>query len=554
MERVVENLGIVTIDGRSVPARKGQSLFDCGEEAGIRIPTSCKKNGKCRECLVEIVGGEDALEPRTPEEARLNEGYRLACRARLRSNSEEISCRSLQRGSFRIEECATDLPRPLASVAIEPAVSRKNDRVLIDGRVIAEREGPLLGIAIDLGTTTIAFRVIDLSTKEILHGGSFENPQRFAGSDVMARIAYDSDTPGRVLQRSLIGSLNRSIAALPIDSKDVYEMVVAGNSTMREIFFGRSVESIGQKPYRSITENEWRSGMRDSTTLEAKGSSLRLDIHPEARVYSLPLIGSHIGADTAACLLAISMEKEGQRIALMDIGTNTEVICGNAQKAMAASCPAGPAFEGGSISCGMPGLDGAIERIRIAEDGKVSYSTIGDATPEGICGSGLIDALSELLRTGGIDEYGRFSNEDPMGYIDRERNIYIHESDISELAQAKGANVAGIQILLKRYGISFDDIDVFYLAGGFARHLDVEAAKRIGLLPDLPSDRIKRIGNAALEGASIALVSTTLRKEIEEFVKGIEHVELERDPRFFDHFVDGCLYKPYKNCGFEAAL
>jgi uncharacterized 2Fe-2S/4Fe-4S cluster protein (DUF4445 family) len=252
-----------------------------------------------------------------------------------------------------------------------------------------------------------------------------------------------------------------------------------------------------------------------------------------------------VGADAAACVLAVDIAHEERLVAVMDIGTNTELILGNKNRILAASCPAGPAFEGGAIACGMPALDGAIEEVAIGDDGKFRVVVIGDVAPEGICGSGLVDVLSELLRTGRMNEMGRFT-DDHHGRItlDKEHDIYLLESDVNELAQAKGANVAGLHVVFSSYGIDFDDIDVFYLAGGFGRHLKVEASKRIGLVPDLPSAKIVQAGNTAIEGATIALLSKSKRQELEDLVKKVEHCRLETHPRFFDFFVEGCQFKP----------
>jgi uncharacterized 2Fe-2S/4Fe-4S cluster protein (DUF4445 family) len=191
----------------------------------------------------------------------------------------------------------------------------------------------------------------------------------------------------------------------------------------------------------------------------------------------------------------------------------------------------------------MPAFDGAVEDVAIEEDGSFRLGVIGGGAPEGICGSGLVDALSELLRTGRMNEMGRFEHDGPRITLDEAHNIYLLESDVNELAQAKGANVAGLHVALANYGISFDDIEVFYLAGGFGRHLKIEAAQRIGLIPSIPASRIVQAGNAAIEGATVALLSRTRRQEMEDLVKRVEHCRLETHPRFFDFFVEGCQFK-----------
>jgi uncharacterized 2Fe-2S/4Fe-4S cluster protein (DUF4445 family) len=247
-------------------------------------------------------------------------------------------------------------------------------------------------------------------------------------------------------------------------------------------------------------------------------------------------------------MLAVDLAHEERMIAVMDIGTNTELILGNRHRILAASCPAGPAFEGGAIACGMPALDGAIEEVEIGDDGAFHLRVIGDASPEGICGSGLVDLLSELLRTDRMNEMGRFEDDIRRVTLYRgkahDEEVYLLESDVNELAQAKGANVAGLHVVFSSYGIEFDDIDVFYLAGGFGRHVNVEASKRIGLVPSLASAKIVQAGNVAIEGATIALLSKSKRKELEDLVKKVEHCRLETHPNFFEFFVEGCQFKP----------
>jgi uncharacterized 2Fe-2S/4Fe-4S cluster protein (DUF4445 family) len=245
-------------------------------------------------------------------------------------------------------------------------------------------------------------------------------------------------------------------------------------------------------------------------------------------------------------MLAIDLANESRTVALMDIGTNTELILGNKNKIFAASCPAGPAFEGGAIACGMPGLPGAIEKIKIRNDGSVQAAVIGDVPAEGICGSGLVDLLGELLRTKRINSLGRF--EDGGHQFDLRVQggspIYFTESDINELAQAKGANVAGLRVIFHDFGISFDDLDVFYLAGGFGRHLNIESSKHIGLIPNIADEKIVQVGNAAIEGACIALLSRTKRDELENLVKKVKHCRLEVHGNFFNFFVEGCQFNP----------
>jgi uncharacterized 2Fe-2S/4Fe-4S cluster protein (DUF4445 family) len=538
----------LTINGQSTEAQSGLSLFDQAEAIGIDVPTSCRKQGKCKECMVEVVEGMNLLSPLAEPEQHLKGNFRLSCQTYVVGEFGHVRCHTMRRGTMRIERQALGLPVSHEEFKLDPAVTRDGDRILIDGVEVERSTGPIHGVAMDLGTTTIVLRLIDLESGELIADTSFENPQRFGGSEVMSRIAYDTDHPGKLLMRTLAGYLTHAIEKFPVDPKSIYEMVVVGNSTMRDLFFRQNVHSIGQSPYRSITEIEMGEGKRATTSLVQSGLRSLLPIHPRARVYGAPIISGHVGADAAAAMLAVDLAHEERLIAVMDIGTNTELIVGNRHRILAASCPAGPAFEGGAIACGMPALDGAIEEVEIVSDGSFSLRVIGDGKPEGICGSGLVDALSELLRTGRMNAMGRFSDEVKRITLyhgkEADEDVYLLESDVNELAQAKGANVAGLQVVFSSYGIDFDDVDVFYLAGGFGRHLNVEASKRIGLVPNLDTAKIVQAGNTAIEGATIALLSKRKRQELEEMVKKVQHCRLETHLSFFDFFVEGCQFKP----------
>ena len=539
----------LNINGQSIETVSGRSLFEHAEELDIDVPTSCRKQGKCKECMVEVVDGMDLLSARAEPEQHLKGSFRLSCQTFVTGAKGHVRCHTMRRGQMRIERHAPGLPGTESRVHLDPAVTRDGDRILIDNVEVDRSTGPIHGIAMDLGTTTVVLRLMDLETGEMIADTSFENPQRFGGSEVMSRIAYDTEHPGRLLMRTLAGYLSHAIEKFPVDPKTIYEMVVVGNSTMRDLFFRQNVYSIGQSPYQSFTEIEMAEGRRATTSLTQTGQHSLLPIHPKARVYGVPIISGHVGADAAAGMLAVDMAHQERLVAIMDIGTNTELIVGNRYRTLAASCPAGPAFEGGAIACGMPALDGAIEAVEIRADGSFKLDVIGNEGPEGICGSGLVDALSELVRTDRMNEFGRF--QDALHridlYRDAEKEIYLLESDVNELAQAKGANVAGLHVVFSTYGINFEDLSTFYLSGGFGRHIGVEAAKRIGLVPNLPSAKIVQAGNTAIEGATIALLSKSKRQEIEELVKRVQHCRLETHPGFFDFFVEGCQFKPVES-------
>ena len=528
-------------DGQTLTSLVGNSVFDYADALSVRVPTSCGRTGECHECIVEIKQGMDALSPHTEAEAFLREDYRLACQAKIVDADADVEFAVLRRQ-----------PRILTrsvrrDIAVEPHTTRDDDGVFFDGARIDDYRGQMYGVAIDVGTTTVVLNLADLESGEILDTASFENPQRFGGSDIMHRISYDGgDFPGE-LRQVMLSALNFEIGELSrrhgFHRRRIYEVVIVGNSTMRDIFFGFDVQPIGERPYKSVTELEMLEGKRRTTALNVKASEIGLRVFPNANVYGGPLIGSHVGADVAADMLAVSMDEEDDVVMLVDVGTNTEVVLGNRHRLMSASCPAGPAFEGGQVRYGMPGYDGAVESVALDGDG-VDYRTIGDAPPQGICGSGLVDLLAELRRSGKMNELGAFEDGSREFAFVPDTGMALSRADISALAQAKSANYSGQYIVLRNYGVSPSGVARLYLAGGFANYINVGNAVDIGFVANLPEERIVKVGNASLEGATIMLLSRTLRRRIEQLVQTIQHIELETTPDFFDIFVEGCMFNP----------
>ena len=254
-------------------------------------------------------------------------------------------------------------------------------------------------------------------------------------------------------------------------------------------------------------------------------------------------MASHVGGDVAADLVSTELARQAGTTMLVDIGTNTEIVVSDGQRIVAASSPAGPAFEGGLLRYGMPGADGAIEKVRI-EDGGFAIEVIGDVEPQGICGSGLVDILAELRRADWMTPIGRFTDGRDAFTIASEPLITFSRADASQLAQAKASNAAGQRILLRRLGLHPQEVDRVLLAGGFANAIDIENAIAIGFLADVRPDRVERVGNAALHGAVMLLLSRGRRHELSDLVGRIEHVELETEPDFFGLFVEGCQFVP----------
>ena len=540
-EAIVYGEGAISHDGESRKLAAGRTIFEYADELAVQVPTSCGRTAHCHECIVEITQGIEALEPRTEAESFLRDNYRLACQAKVADAGALIEFAPLRR-TPKILTLTQEKP-----IDLDPIVTREDDTVYFDGEEIDSYRGHLYGLAIDLGTTTVVMDLVDLETGRSVHVSSFENPQRFGGSDVMYRISYDGTFQGE-LRKSVVNAINHEIMALcerlGFVRQEIYEVVVAGNSTMRDILFRLDVQSIGQKPYKSTTEYELLAGERDTTALVLSTRRIGIRVNPKAKAYGLPLIASHVGGDVAADMVSVDLASQDGISMLVDVGTNTEVVVAGGGRMIAASCPAGPAFEGGGIKYGMPGYEGAIESIR-RQNGEFAWDTIGGLPPQGICGSGLIDLLAELRRHDQMTPKGVFADRKQYEMaVVPDHGLTFSREDASNLAQAKAANYCGQYIVMCAFGISPTDVDRLFLAGGFANYVDVRNAIDIGFLAPVPEDRIVKAGNAAVQGAREVLLSRSKRDELENLVKNIEHIELETTPDFFEIFVEACQFKP----------
>jgi len=520
--------------------RAGRTVFDYADDFTLRVATSCGRSGSCHECVVEIHEGMEALSPRTGAESFLKGSFRLACQATVLDADVDVSFSPLRRE-----------PKILADVppytgTLDPLIRRSGDDVFCGEDRIDSYRGRIIGVAVDLGTTTVVAEYVDLETGESITVSSFEIPQRFGGSDVMFRISYDVGENKDELWKAISSSLNREIEMAAdragFSPQDVYEIVIAGNSTMRDLFFRLDVQPIGQKPYKSTIELAYLAKERATTSIVAPANRLGIHINRNGRVFGLPIIASHIGGDTSADMIALDMLSKHDVAMLVDVGTNTEVVLKKADRIVAASCPAGPAFEGGGVTYGMPGYEGAIESVKIV-DGDFQYATIGGLPAEGLCGSGLIDLLAESRRHNLMTPKGVFSEKQNELMIVPDRGITLSRQDGSNLAQAKAANTCGELIVMRHLGVRPEDVECLYLAGGFANYVDVANAIEIGFLPPISEDRIVKVGNASVVGARDALLSMASRESAESLVDRVEHLELETTPDFFEIFVEGCQFK-----------
>ena len=531
-------------ENKSIELSEDKSLFDIADQVKMRIPTSCGRVGDCHECIVEVSEGLENLSERSEHETFLTEPYRLACQSKIISLDSDISFTPRKRDRKILTNFSGS-----NKYDIDHNYQYKNKSlVLINGgeEKIISKSKNFYGLAVDIGTTTVAINLVNLDDGKIIITSSFENPQVFGGSDVMNRISYNSSKFKGELCKSIISSINFEIGEyvkkIKIRRNEIVEVVIVGNATMRDLFFDLDVESIGVRPYKSIIELDYLENKVDSTEISKYAKEINLRINPNAIVYSPPLIASHIGSDVSAGLISTDFFENNNLKMLIDIGTNTEVVLGTPNRMLAASCPAGPAFEGGEITYGMPGYTGAVEKVDIHKD-KFRYKTIGDVEATGICGSGLIDFLSVLVENNLMNPLGKFTSEEDKMFLDNEQDINLSRKDVSSLAQAKAANVCGQALVIKDFGKNILDIENVYLAGGFANYIDIENAINIGFILDFPLEKIKKIGNSALEGATKLLLSNKLRKNLVKYVKNIDHLELETKSDFFDYFVEGCQFK-----------
>jgi uncharacterized 2Fe-2S/4Fe-4S cluster protein (DUF4445 family) len=426
-----------------------------------------------------------------------------------------------------------------------PSLLRENNwtvRVSVrNGEVVDVR--PLnkspFGLAVDLGTTKIAAYLIDLEDGNTLASDGIENPQIAFGEDVITRISYAMEHGGITLQQAVIEGLNQLIAKLCPEPERIVEITLVGNTAMNHLFLGLPVKQLGVAPYLPAVQG----------SLDVKARDIGLNTAPGAYVHLLPNVAGFIGADHTAMILATGIYKTDKTVLGLDIGTNTEVVLAHQGKLMSTSCASGPAFEGGHISCGMRAVRGAIEKVEIQES-QVIVQTLQDAPPIGLCGSGVLDAVAELYRTGLISRQGRLGHgpgvrehgsarEFILVSADKSgtgRDITLTQKDISEVQLAKAAVRTGIEALLSEMNISWQEIEEIIIAGGFGTAINPASAIAIGMFPPLPLERFREAGNAAGTGARLALLSTSQRAKAEEIARRISYLELMARPDFSIQF------------------
>ncbi len=587
--------------GRSVYVLPGTVLLEAAGRAGVILQTPCGGKGTCGKCRVRLVDT-----PPVPSAAsvgilspkQVEEGYRLACctpvdaplvvdvpaESTFESQQQILTDDSgadvevsplVHKRRFELPLPSSEDPRAdlvrlraiLGDIDVSPELMRlmsaflranewKGTAVLSNNHLVALEAGDTTddgyGVAVDLGSTTVVGKLFDLVSGRECGVASAINPQVTFGDDVISRIMHvrENDDGLAALQASAVECLNTIVDDLVsqagIRADEVYEIVLAGNSTMQQILCGYDPSALGEVPFVQAFEQ--------AQILSA--SDLGLKVNDAAEVYVFPQIGSFVGGDTVAGIVAARLDRWDKPVLFVDIGTNGEIVLANGDQLLATSTAAGPAFEGARIRQGMRATAGAIEKVIIRED--VDINVIGDAPPAGLCGTALIDAAADLLRTGIIDETGRIlpADELPAGIPEAlqsrlitegnetrfvlapaedaagDEAICLWQKDVRELQLASGAVRAGIQIMLQRAGVEPDAIHRVLLAGAFGNFIRRSNARRIGLLPQIPGDRIRFIGNAASLGAKLVLLSDRERAYAAQLQEQTEHIDLSLDPEF----------------------
>ncbi len=483
-----------------IEAPRGASLVSSLSDHGVEFP--CGGTGICGGCGVRVLAGSlpitDADRDAFTVE-QLEQGWRLACQA-LAETPLVLEC-----GQWHMT-VLTDSAR-LASAGQPAAAARRG-----------------LGIAIDLGTTTIAAQMIDMASGDVLAVETELNPQAPFGADVMSRIR--AAIHGADLTAVVRAALGRTVTRLARGrEQEVAEVVLVGNTVMHHLFSGRSVEPLTHTPFASPDLGMQSFSPRDLGWALPESCTVRF----------AHCLGGFVGSDILAGIVATGMTLGEELVALVDLGTNGEIAIGNRHGVLCASTAAGPAFEAGSIRMGMRAATGAISYVSVAADGALKATVIGDAEPRGICGSGLVDAVAAGLDTGAILASGRVANGVKLFPVAGQ--VVLYQADIRELQLAKGAIASGFKLLLKHLGARAADLKGIYLAGAFGNYVQIESAIRIGLI-EAPRNLVHAAGNTALRGAKMLLVAAE-----EPALPRIEHVSLAADPGFQDEFAS-CMTFP----------
>ncbi|MFC2166635.1 ASKHA domain-containing protein [Acidobacteriota bacterium] len=604
-----------------VVVEEGASLLDSIRQTNLPIKTSCGGEGTCGECYVKILKGavSESAAKGLPTDI-VSQGFVLACQTKVEDNlfvqlphfderaiqsvtesdyfnknknnisgvyevkpalrkislkldppSLENNYSDLKRIEIKLDEklgpkdwkCVFSVLQKLSqNIRQDPdkvdciLFSSGLENTIIDV-VPASQDKKVLGIACDIGTSTVALHLVDLSDGNILSTASSFNQQIKCGDDVISRINY-ARKPERQkeLHKLIIKTINhlihKAIESAGLSNSDIYYGSFSGNTTMIHLLLNLDPRYIREDPYVPTF----------NSVPMVRAENLGLEIYSEALIFCAPVVGSYVGGDITAGILSTPLLNNNEDISLfIDAGTNGELVIGNKDWMMTCACSAGPAFEGSGIQCGMPASDGAIESVKLNRDKQLVFQTINGSKPRGLCGSGLVDLLSELYINGFIDRSGKFISKNTKGRLkDTEKglaflilnkkdtfwghDLVITENEVASLIRTKGAIFSACRLLIKNIGIDFNNITSVYIAGGFGRHLNVENAIRIGLLPDLDRNKFHYVGNSSLLGSLLVLLSDKNREKVETLVDRMTYLELNTEPRYMNEYT-GALFLPH---------
>jgi uncharacterized 2Fe-2S/4Fe-4S cluster protein (DUF4445 family) len=578
-------------DGATKEARvpAGTTLFDCASWNGIAIDSTCGGHGTCKKCKVRVSSGEQAVssvDPRAFLPDELRAGWRLACRANAEHDvvvevpplqtrpkaalagvgrhvilRPAVQKRYLELVEPTLEDQTSDLERvldgmddvelrvPLDVVRSLGHTLRESDwkvtAVFVDDLLVDVEPGDTSGrryaIAYDLGTTTVVATLLDLETGQPSAVHSMLNKQQPFGADVISRISatmMDHEALGRLqasAHETLMQLTTEVCGEAGVEPREVYEVVVTGNVTMIQLALGIDPEPLSMAPFTIASRR----------LPGAQATDFGIAVHERAPAVLFPALGAYVGPDIVAGVLATGLTLDKRTRLFIDVGTNSEIVLGSSERALACAAPAGPAFEAAQIRCGMRAAEGAIEGVKIV-DGDVQLTVIGDVDPVGLCGSGLVDAVAELVSAGVLDHSGRFvlGSSERLGKIGEENvfhlapDVFLSQRDVRELQFAKASIATGWTILCKDLGIDPAEISQVLLGGSFGSYLTAASAVKIGLVPRLPLPRIVAAGNVAGEGAKIVALSVTERAAAHAVLDEIAYVELSGRADFNDLFID----------------
>lgn len=589
--------------GRNVFVLPGTPLVEAAARAGLVVAAPCGGAGKCGKCVVRVLSREPPAEVSSHEEAllgkkRLQHGNRLACQFRVTHDmTVEVPDSSLfssghkilaehAKGAKEVKPSVTGrriklkthdmegLKAALGAVEIAPShlplpasCGREIVAVIADNRLVdirpADSARKILGVAFDIGTTTLVGTLLDLANGDELALTSTINPQTSYGDDVISRIKKCREEKDGLdqLNDAVMSAVNTLVGKLAseakVETRDIFFAVFAGNTAMQEILCRIDPAALGEIPFTPAFLDPLRMSV----------ANLGLEINPYATAFVFPQIGGFVGGDTVAGIISTRLDEAVKPTLLVDVGTNGEIVLSHKGKLLATSVAAGPAFEGARIRNGMRAANGAIEKVLLA-DGDLELNVIGDTAPAGLCGTGLIDAVAELLRAGVIDSTGRIRGRDELPATAppalRERivegeshndfmladgpetasgeKLCLYQKDIRELQLANGAIRTGINILLKMEGLAPSDLDSVMLAGAFGNFIRRNNARRIGMLPAIPCERIRFVGNTASFGAKRVLLSTAEAEYAAAVARKTHHVDLSLNPEFQNEFSSAMIF------------